>query len=134
MPRSPRPIRLAELADFLNKGSERSPGLTPAQTVEGDSSLEIRGFASLGLALSDELVGFVRRLRQHTDHPIAVGFGISGPAHVRAVWDEADAAVVGSAIVHRIEKRLGHSDMAASVGELIRWMRGTQLEPEPQHP
>jgi len=85
-------------------------------------------------ALSDELVGFVRRLRQHTDHPIAVGFGISRPAHVRAVWDEADAAIVGSAIVHRIEKRLGHSDMAASVGALIRWMRGTQLAPEPQHP
>ncbi len=84
-------------------------------------------------ALSDEFAGFVRHIRQHTDCPIAVGFGISGPEHVRAVWEEADAAIVGSAIVHRIEKRLGQADMAASVGELIRWMRGIQLEPEPEH-
>ncbi len=80
--------------------------------------------------LSDELVGFIRRLRQHTDRPLAVGFGISGPEHVRAVWKEADAAIVGSAIVQRIEQRLGQSDMAAGVGELIRWMRGPQLAPE----
>ena len=84
--------------------------------------------------LSDELGGFVRYLRQQTDCPIAVGFGISGPEHVRAVWEEADAAVVGSAVVHRIEKRLGQTDMAASVGELIRWMRGPQLEVEAERP
>ena len=84
--------------------------------------------------LSDELVGFVRHLRQHTDRPIAVGFGISGPEHVRAVWEEADAVIVGSAIVQRIEKRLGKPDIAAHVGELIRWMRGSQLEPEFRQP
>ena len=85
-------------------------------------------------SLSDELVSFLRQLRQHTERPIAVGFGISGPKHVRAVWEEADAAIVGSAIVHRIEQRIGQSDMASSVGELIRWMRGAQPELEPEQP
>jgi len=41
----------------------------------------------------------VQRLRQHTDLPIAVGFGISTAEHVSTVLASADAAIVGSAIV-----------------------------------
>ncbi len=44
----------------------------------------------------------VQRLRQCTDLPIAVGFGISTPQHVRAVVEHADAAIVGSALVRRM--------------------------------
>ncbi len=55
MPRSPRPIRLAELADFLNDGSEQAS----ARILDGDPATEIRGFASLAGAKDDELV-FVR--------------------------------------------------------------------------
>ena len=46
----------------------------------------------------------VARLRQFTTLPIAVGFGISTAAHVRAVGEFADAAIVGSALVSLIEK------------------------------
>jgi tryptophan synthase alpha chain len=78
--------------------------------------------------LPDELVGFIRRLREHTANPIAVGFGISKPEHVGAVWSEADGAVVGSAIVQVIEQGIeGHStpsDLAASVGDFVQWLRG----------
>ena len=45
-------------------------------------------------------------IRQHTDLPIAVGFGISTPQHVAAVTEVADAAIVGSALV----RRMGESD------------------------
>ena len=41
----------------------------------------------------------VRRIRAHTDLPIALGFGISRPEHVAEVGAYADAAVVGSALV-----------------------------------
>jgi len=44
----------------------------------------------------------VRIVRQHTDLPIAVGFGISRPEHVAAVTAYADAAIVGSALVRRL--------------------------------
>ena len=57
MPRSLRPIRLAELADFLNDAS--SSGQPARLSLEGDPSTEIRGFASLGQARPDEFV-FVR--------------------------------------------------------------------------
>jgi tryptophan synthase alpha chain len=44
----------------------------------------------------------VAQLRKATQTPIAVGFGISSPEHVRAVVQHADAAIVGSAIVRRM--------------------------------
>ena len=46
----------------------------------------------------------VKRVQSVSDLPVAVGFGISTPEQVRAVWRSADAAVIGSAIVSHIEK------------------------------
>lgn len=46
----------------------------------------------------------VNRMRQFSDLPIAVGFGISTAEQVAETWKYADAAVVGSAIVREIEK------------------------------
>jgi len=74
--------------------------------------------------LSDDLAGFIRLLKDHTNLPVAVGFGISRPEHVQAVWKEADGAVVGSAIVGEIEKHLSSDDLAASIGRFVRWLRG----------
>ena len=45
----------------------------------------------------------VRMVRDVTDVPIACGFGISNADHVRAVVAHADAAIVGSALVRRID-------------------------------
>ena len=49
-----------------------------------------------------EVQELVRRVRAHTDLPLAVGFGISTAAHVKAVWQHADAAIVGSSLVRRM--------------------------------
>jgi tryptophan synthase alpha chain len=74
--------------------------------------------------LSTELRGFLTELRKHTDIPIAVGFGISRPEHVKAVWQVADAAVVGSAIVREIEKNIGHGDLVERIAQFTKWLRG----------
>ncbi|WP_084080008.1 tryptophan synthase subunit alpha [Edaphobacter aggregans] len=66
-----------------------------------------------------ELVG---RLRQFTKLPVAVGFGISTPEHVKAVGEFADAAVVGSAIVQLIEKT-APEQAAAAVGRFVAGLR-----------
>ncbi|HED53047.1 MAG TPA: tryptophan synthase subunit alpha [Phycisphaerales bacterium] len=50
-----------------------------------------------------EVATRIERLRRVTDLPIAVGFGISNPGHVRAVVAHADAAIVGSALIRRID-------------------------------
>ena len=41
----------------------------------------------------------LKRVRQHTDLPLAIGFGISRREHVETVCREADAAAVGSALI-----------------------------------
>ena len=64
----------------------------------------------------------VERARRVTSLPLAVGFGISQPAQVRQVQEFADAAVVGSAVVHAIEERY-HSGGAAAIEEFVRWLK-----------
>jgi tryptophan synthase alpha chain len=54
--------------------------------------------------LPDDLPALLRRVRNVTQLPIAVGFGISLPGHVSLLGGLADAAVVGSALVSEIEK------------------------------
>ena len=65
------------------------------------SRVGITGTQSSVAADASELV---RRLRQFTRLPIAVGFGISNSDHVAAVGEFADAAIIGSAIVALIEQ------------------------------
>ena len=71
-------------------------------------------------ALPEDLPAFVRRVRQQTRLPIAVGFGISLPTHVTVLGGIADAAVVGSAIVAEIEKAATPERAADAVANLIR--------------
>jgi tryptophan synthase alpha chain len=68
-----------------------------------------------------ELVG---RIRARTSLPVAVGFGISTPEHVRSVGAWADAAVVGSALVNVIAESAGTPDLPARVEAYVRWLRG----------
>jgi len=68
--------------------------------------------------MSADARGLVKRLRQISKLPVAVGFGISTPDQFAAVGKFADAAVVGSAIVHLIEQNPARE--AESVAEFIR--------------
>ncbi len=59
----------------------------------------------------------VDRLRKYTKLPIAVGFGVSTPEQFAEVGSFTDAAVVGSAIVQRVEQNRGNE--AAAVAEFL---------------
>ena len=72
--------------------------------------------------LDADLQGFLKTLRGHTSLPIAVGFGISRPEHVKAVWQQADGAVVGSALVREIEKHIGQPDLVDRVATFAHWL------------
>jgi tryptophan synthase alpha chain len=76
--------------------------------------------------LAGDLKEFLQTLRSHTKVPIAVGFGISRPEHVQAVWQEADAAVVGSSIVKEVEKHIGKADLVDKVAAFAGWLKGCQ--------
>jgi len=59
----------------------------------------VMGVTGTKSADADVVRADVARLRRHTKLPIAVGFGIKTSAQVKAIAAQADAAVVGSAIV-----------------------------------
>src|SRR5258707_2782368 len=73
--------------------------------------------------MSVEAEKLVSRVRQFSDLPVAVGFGISKPDQVADVWRYADAAVVGSAIVGEIEKAKDSADAVLRVGHLVSQLR-----------
>ena len=68
--------------------------------------VSIAGITGTRSASADVIRSAVRRLSQHTDLPVAVGFGIQTPEQVGEVVNDADAAVVGSALVREIERNL----------------------------
>lgn len=66
-----------------------------------------------------DIAGRVQKLRTMTDLPVAVGFGVSSPEHVRHVVASADAAIVGSALVRRMADAVaGAPDANAAAAEV----------------
>ena len=74
-------------------------------------------------SLPDDLPALLRRTRNFTQLPIAVGFGISLPGHVSVLGGLADAAVVGSALVGEIEKATTTAAASAALRERIRILK-----------
>jgi tryptophan synthase alpha chain len=74
-------------------------------------------------SLPDDLPALLRRARQLTRLPIAVGFGISLPGHVSVLGGLADAAVVGSALVSEIEKASSSEAAAAALRERVQKLK-----------
>ena len=73
-------------------------------------------------ALASGAEEMVRRIRAVSDLPVALGFGISTPEHVREVGRWADAAVVGSALVNVIAEAGTSADLDTRVEEYVRWL------------
>ncbi|MEQ1760893.1 MAG: tryptophan synthase subunit alpha [Vicinamibacterales bacterium] len=74
-------------------------------------------------AVADGAEDMVRRIRAASDLPVALGFGISKPEHVREVGRWADAAVVGSALVSVIAEAGARPDLNSRVEEYVRWLK-----------
>ncbi|MEZ5317082.1 MAG: tryptophan synthase subunit alpha [Vicinamibacterales bacterium] len=70
-------------------------------------------------SLSDAAEPLVRRIRDVTDLPIALGFGVSTAEQVRAVTGFADAAVVGSAIVDEVGRAAREGRDPAGAAEVF---------------
>jgi tryptophan synthase alpha chain len=70
--------------------------------------------------LSTEAEHLVARVREVSELPVAVGFGITSAAQVAEVWRYADAAVVGSSIVAEIERLTGTPNLVEGIGDFTR--------------
>ncbi len=76
--------------------------------------------------ISDAIHPLIRRIREvksSVSVPLAVGFGISKPEHVRTVCEVADGAIVGSAFIRLIEKGLESESKAIMLREIEEYTR-----------
>lgn len=67
----------------------------------------------------EDIRGAVEELREMTDVPVAVGFGITTAADARAVGAFADGVVVGSALVKIIEENGQSAELLPKVRKFI---------------
>jgi tryptophan synthase alpha chain len=74
-------------------------------------------------SLSSALAPLVASMRQVTRSPLAVGFGISTPEHVRQVGELADAVVVGSAFVRLIGRNIGVASLPLQLETMARELK-----------
>ena len=73
--------------------------------------------------MAEGVSAMIDRIRLVTQLPIALGFGISKPEHVREIGKLADAAVVGSGLVSRIAEVTTGEDLAGEIHRYVRWLK-----------
>jgi len=73
------------------------------------------GVTGMQQKVSNTIAQMTAKIREHTDLPIAVGFGISTPEQAHSVASSAEAVVVGSAIVDQIARRGKEPDLISRV-------------------
>jgi tryptophan synthase alpha chain len=62
-------------------------------------------------------------MRAVTDLPLAVGFGVSTPEHVAEIGAQAEAVVVGSAIMRVIEQNAGNESLEIQLESFVRELK-----------
>lgn len=82
------------------------------------SSLGVTGTRS---EITTDLASIIQVVRENTDVPCAIGFGISTPAQARQMAELADGVIVGSAIIKLLQQ---HGTQAAPVvGAYVKEMK-----------
>lgn len=83
--------------------------------------VSVTGITGERTELPAELTDNVGWLREQTDLPICIGFGISRPEHVQRLAPVADGMIVGSAIVRRVAeaREKPRSEVLEDVGQYV---------------
>ncbi len=126
-------------------GAARSAGLDTVFLVaptSSDARLRLAASASTGFLYCVSLTGttgprdhlsadaraLLHRVREVTDRPAVLGFGIARPEHAVAVADLADGVIVGSALYRVLEEA---PDPAAAAVEFVRGFAEALRRPVP---
>jgi len=74
-------------------------------------------------SISSTVAPLIRSMRAITDLPLAVGFGVSTPEHVAEIGSQAEAVVVGSAIMRVIEQNAGNASLEIQLESFVRELK-----------
>lgn len=91
----------------------------------------LTGVTGARTELSTGLDAYIQRIRRQTDLPLAIGFGISRPEHVRQASAIADGVVVASALINHIDT-LPPAEQAAGAAQFVRTLADatTRVRPD----
>jgi len=88
------------------------------------------GVTGARVAVAAGAINLADRIRRETSMPLALGFGVSHPDHVREIGRAADAAVVGSALVQVIADAGDSEGLVPAVEGYVRWLKGSGHRPD----
>ncbi len=77
------------------------------------------GVTGMQTKVADTIGDMTKKIRAHTNLPIAIGFGISNAEQARTVGTYSDAIVVGSAVVNQIAKLGKSADLVPKVSGFV---------------
>ncbi len=78
-------------------------------------ALSRTGVTGAQAAPSTAVGATVEKIKQYTDTPVCIGFGINTPEQAKMVGELADGVVVGSCIVNQVAENADCTDVAAKV-------------------
>ncbi len=116
------------LIQLVTPTTPRPRALRIAETSTGFLYyVSVTGITGERKELPAELIDNVSWLREQTDLPICIGFGISKPEHVRLLGPVSDGLIVGSAIVRRIAEagKEGREQTVKAVGDYAKDLMGS---------
>jgi len=79
--------------------------------------------------LPEGLPAFIARVRGHTNLPLAIGFGVSRPAHIAEIARIADGAVVASALINTLDA-VAPEERVGAVVSYLRTLQDATVAPE----
>ena len=133
-------VPFEEHSEFSDVCEKYDLDLVPLIAPTSDDRIQMiakaaKGFiyvvSSLGVTgvrtdITTDIAAITDRIREVTDVPCAVGFGISKPEQARKMAAQSDGAIVGSAII-RLIGQYG-KDAAPEVGRYVREMKAAVRE------
>ena len=84
--------------------------------------VSVTGITGARQQLPDDISDRISWLKQHTDLPICVGFGVSQPEQAAMLAEVADGIIVGSAIVRMLAEDKSRDEILANVASFVRSM------------
>ncbi|HUA81818.1 MAG TPA: tryptophan synthase subunit alpha [Dyella sp.] len=120
------PLRQAGLQQILLAAPTTAPARMAQLCEAAEGFLYYVSFAGItgaGRLSTQDIAARVADIRSHAKSPVAVGFGVKDAQSAKAISEFADAVVIGSALVERLNGANTAPDIATRVGDFLRPIR-----------
>jgi tryptophan synthase alpha chain len=105
--------------NFIRLATPTTKGKRLDQVLQNTSGfvyyVSVTGVTGSGALDADAVAEAVTTIKDHTDLPVAVGFGVKTPDQAKAIGKNADGVVVGSVLVNAIRESLDAEGKATDV-------------------